>query len=151
MRLPGKASCLFIFLTTILCSVVHAQQGEILVGPNVGYGIGSCSTMESKYVENPRDAENTALKMAHKRGMVGGCLVTFGLSDQFTQDEDLIAATRRRTGVARMSPAHAGANDGCLATMASNMAAALNAFSGFRLERRPLACTNWDCISGSMS
>lgn len=63
-------------------------------GAVVGHGVGSCSTMESKYVENPRDAENTVLKMAHKRGVVGACLLTFGLSDQFTQDEDLVAVQR---------------------------------------------------------
>ncbi len=65
--------------------VINRQTGEV-----VGSGIGSCSTMESKYIDRPRDSENTALKMAHKRALVGACLVTFGLSDQFTQDvEDL--------------------------------------------------------------
>jgi hypothetical protein len=63
--------------------VVHRDSGQ-----TVGYGIGSCSTMESKYIDRPRDSENTALKMAHKRAVVGGCLVTFGLSDQFTQDTE---------------------------------------------------------------
>lgn len=52
----------------------------------VGHGIGVCSTMESKYVDRPRDSENTALKMAKKRAAVDACLTTFGLSDQFTQD-----------------------------------------------------------------
>lgn len=54
----------------------------------VGSAIGSCSTMESKYIDRPRDSENTALKMAHKRALVGACLITFGLSDQFTQDTE---------------------------------------------------------------
>lgn len=70
--------------------IIHRETGAV-----VGYGIASASTMESKYVENPRDAENTALKMAHKRAIVGGALVTFGLSDQFTQDvEDLPSAAQ---------------------------------------------------------
>jgi hypothetical protein len=65
--------------------VIHRETGAV-----VGMGIGACSTMESKYVSRPRDCENTALKMAHKRAIVGGALVTFGLSDQFTQDvEDI--------------------------------------------------------------
>ncbi len=51
-----------------------------------GSGIGSCSSMESKYVDRPRDSENTILKMATKRGHVAAVLGTFGLSEQFTQD-----------------------------------------------------------------
>lgn len=70
--------------------VLRVPVIERASGLVVGYGIGSCSSMESKYIENPRDAENTIFKMAHKRAIVGGTLVTFGLSDQFTQDvEDL--------------------------------------------------------------
>ncbi len=65
--------------------VIARESGAV-----VGFGIGSCSTMESKYIDRPRDSENTALKMAHKRALVSACLVTFGLSDQFTQDvEDM--------------------------------------------------------------
>lgn len=52
----------------------------------VGQGIGSASTMESRYVDRPRDLENTVLKIAKKRAFVDGCLTTFGLSDEFTQD-----------------------------------------------------------------
>jgi hypothetical protein len=63
--------------------VIYRESGQV-----VGHGIGSCSTMESKYIDRPRDSENTALKMAHKRAVVGGCLITFGLSDQFTQDTE---------------------------------------------------------------
>lgn len=51
-----------------------------------GSGIGTCSTMESKYVDRPRDCENTVLKMAMKRAHVASVLSTFGLSEQFTQD-----------------------------------------------------------------
>jgi hypothetical protein len=65
--------------------VIHRESGQV-----VGNGIGSCSTMESKYIDRPRDSENTALKMAHKRALIAAGLITFGLSDQFTQDtEDL--------------------------------------------------------------
>jgi hypothetical protein len=57
-----------------------------LEGKKVGEGIGSCSTLESKYIEKPRDAENTILKMAKKRAFVDASLDTFSLSDRFTQD-----------------------------------------------------------------
>ncbi len=55
-------------------------------GAFVGSGIGSCSTLETKYIDRPRDLENTVLKMAQKRAMVAAVLNTFGLSDRFTQD-----------------------------------------------------------------
>lgn len=65
--------------------VVERASGEV-----VGSGVGMCSSMESKYIDRPRDTENTVLKMAHKRAMVAACLITFGLSDEFTQDvEDM--------------------------------------------------------------
>lgn len=57
-------------------------KGDVLVGE----GIGSCSTMENKYVDRPRDLENTVVKMAKKRAFVDATLTTFGLSDEFTQD-----------------------------------------------------------------
>lgn len=55
-------------------------------GVVVGEGIGSCSTMEQKYVSRPRDCENTVLKMAKKRAQVDAVLSTLSLSDRFTQD-----------------------------------------------------------------
>lgn len=61
-------------------------------GTVVGEGIGSCSTMESEYIRNPREHENTICKMAYKRAHVDGILRTLGISDRFTQDEELIAA-----------------------------------------------------------
>lgn len=65
--------------------VINRETGQI-----VGSGVGACSSMESKYIERPRDVENTVLKMAFKRAIVAACLTTFGLSDEFTQDvEDL--------------------------------------------------------------
>jgi len=67
----------------VLCEIVLRETGAV-----VGSCVASCSTMESKYVERPRDSENTVLKMAEKRALVGATLVTFGLSDQFTQDLD---------------------------------------------------------------
>lgn len=67
----------------VRCRLVHRQSGEV-----VGEGVGSCSTMESRYVQNPRDYENTVLKMAQKRALVSAVLGTFGLSGQFGQDEE---------------------------------------------------------------
>lgn len=63
-------------------------------GQVVGSGIGSCSTMENKYISRPRDVENTVLKMAQKRALVAAVLNTFALSDRFTQDieEEVVVA-----------------------------------------------------------
>ncbi len=73
------------------CELVHRESGVV-----VAQCLGACSTMESKYIDRPRDCENTALKMAEKRALVGATLLCYGLSDEFTQDvEDtgLAAAT----------------------------------------------------------
>jgi hypothetical protein len=65
----------------------------ILIAPDgrrLGSGIGSCSTLEAKYISRPRDMENTIIKMAQKRAFVAATLTTFGLSNAFTQDmEDI--------------------------------------------------------------
>jgi len=59
-------------------------------GAVMGTGIGSCSSMESKYLRTPRDFDNTILKMAKKRALVDATLSTLGMSDRFTQDvEDM--------------------------------------------------------------
>lgn len=63
------------------CEIVHRETGQV-----VGNCIGVCSTMEAKYVDRPRECENTALKMSEKRAHVGAVLNAFGLSEQFTQD-----------------------------------------------------------------
>lgn len=57
------------------------QHGDIR-----GSGLGSCSSVEAKYVDRPRESENTILKMATKRAHVAAVLATFGLSETFTQD-----------------------------------------------------------------
>ena len=69
----------------VRCTLVQRETGTVL-----GEGIGVCSTMESKYIDRPRELENTVLKMAEKRALIAATLITFGLSDQFTQDvEDM--------------------------------------------------------------
>lgn len=69
----------------VKCNIVHRQTGAIIAS-----GVGSCSSMESKYIRSPRDYENTILKMAKKRAMIDATLNAFGLSERFTQDvEDL--------------------------------------------------------------
>ncbi len=69
----------------VRCDLVHRGTGEV-----IGSNLGACSTMESKYIDRPRDMENTVLKMAEKRALVATVLTTFGLSDQFTQDVEEI-------------------------------------------------------------
>lgn len=69
----------------ILCELVDIATGDVR-----GRCIGSCSTLESKYVDRPRDLENTIIKMAQKRAYVGASLLAHGLSETFTQDvEDM--------------------------------------------------------------
>lgn len=67
----------------VRCDIVSRETETV-----VGNCAGACSTLESKYIDRPRDVENTVLKMAVKRALVGAVLLTFGLSDQFTQDLD---------------------------------------------------------------
>lgn len=81
---------------TVTCTLT--QRGS---GVTEGSGMGSCSTMESKYryrrrggerSENPdiADVYNTVLKMAKKRALVDAVKSTTAASDIFTQDvEDL--------------------------------------------------------------
>lgn len=75
-----EGESLGLYRYVVLVEIVD-QNGEVR-----GSGIGSCSSMESKYVDRPRDSENTILKMATKRAHVAAVLGTFGLSEQFTQD-----------------------------------------------------------------
>ncbi|RYG32188.1 hypothetical protein EON81_21230, partial [bacterium] len=63
-------------------------------GREVGQGVGTCSSLESKYIRAPRDSENTILKMAKKRAYVDAVLTTLGLSDRFTQDVEDISANK---------------------------------------------------------
>lgn len=86
--ITGTSLGLYRYLVRV--PVINRENGQI-----VGSGVGACSSMESKYIERPRDVENTVLKMAFKRAIVAACLTTFGLSDEFTQDvEDLPAEER---------------------------------------------------------
>ena len=64
----------------------------------VGQGVGSCSSMETKYIRSPRDSENTILKMAKKRAYVDAVLTTLGLSDRFTQDVEDMHADKAAVG-----------------------------------------------------
>lgn len=84
----------------VTCELISRDTGETM-----GFGMGSCSTLESKYryrkkwvnnqpirEENPdiADTWNTVLKMAKKRAYVDAVKSTTAASDIFTQDvEDL--------------------------------------------------------------
>jgi hypothetical protein len=63
----------------------------------IGTGIGSASTLESKYISRPRDLENTVLKMAQKRALVAAVLNAFALSGRFTQDVEDMASEALQT------------------------------------------------------
>lgn len=84
------------------CTLSSREGGEVM-----GYGVGLCSTLESKYryrskwvngakqrYDNPdiADVWNTVLKMAKKRAFVDAVKSTTAASDIFTQDvEDMPA------------------------------------------------------------
>jgi hypothetical protein len=79
----GEARGLYRYV--VRCDLTHRSTGAILAG-----ALGSASTMEGKYVDRPRECENTVLKMAQKRALVAATLNAIGLSGRFTQDvEDL--------------------------------------------------------------
>lgn len=63
------------------CEILGRDSGE-----GAGSAIASCSTLESKYIDRPRDSENTVLQMAEKRAFVAATRTALGLSEQFTQD-----------------------------------------------------------------
>lgn len=63
-----------------------------------GSGFGSCSSAEAKYVDRPRESENTILKMAVKRAHVAAVLATFGLSQTFTQDVEEMSHLNESAG-----------------------------------------------------
>lgn len=78
-----------LYSAVIKCTLVHRGTGQI-----AATGVGSCSTMETKYVDRPRDCENVIYKMAQKRALVAATLNFAALSDRFTQDmEDLADKT----------------------------------------------------------
>lgn len=103
---------------TVECTLTSRGTGEVM-----GFGVGECSTMESKYryrwdgygrdrrrVENPdvADVWNTCLKMAKKRAFVDAVKSTTAASDVFTQDiEDmpLYARPAPQAVAAQVAPA----------------------------------------------
>lgn len=85
VRGDGTSESLGLYRFVVRCKIVR-QDGLVL-----GETFGSCSTLEGKYIDRPRDCENTALKMAQKRAFVGAALNAFGLSDRFTADLDDVA------------------------------------------------------------
>jgi hypothetical protein len=76
-----EGASLGLYRYVIECELLGRDSGEI-----VGSAIASCSTLESKYIDRPRDAENTVLQMAEKRAFVAATRTALGLSEQFTQD-----------------------------------------------------------------
>jgi hypothetical protein len=94
----GKSLGLYRYV--VQCELLSRSTGDLL-----GTQAASCSTMEAKYVEKPRDHENTTLKMAQKRALVGATMNAFGLSDRFTQDaEDIDIDNGDRTEKSSSQP-----------------------------------------------
>jgi hypothetical protein len=95
---PGTSLGLYRYVVRV--PIVERATGQV-----VGSGAGSCSSMESKYIDRPRDCENTVLKMSYKRAMVAACLTTFGLSDEFTQDVEDIQQNAAAAAPVSVEPA----------------------------------------------
>ena len=76
-----EGESLGLYRYVVECILTARATGEV-----VGAALGSCSTMETKYIRTPRDCENTVLKMASKRALVAAVLNTLSLSGRFTQD-----------------------------------------------------------------
>ena len=73
----------------IKCRLINKASGQ-----EVGEACGSASTLESRYVDRPRENENTVLQQAQKRAFVRATRNTYGISDRFTQDvEDMDLGT----------------------------------------------------------
>lgn len=64
----------------VKCYLLSKKGKEI-----VGEGVGSAKT-----AENQRWTENEAMKMAEKRAQIDAALRTYGLSEYFTQDEEVM-------------------------------------------------------------
>ncbi len=99
-----------VYRYVVRCQIRRESDGTV-----VGDGIGVCSTMESKYIDRPRECENTALKMAEKRALTAATLNAFALSDRFTQDvEDMdpaeatVSAPERKPPKESVPPLSAG-------------------------------------------
>lgn len=90
-----EGTSLGLYRYVVECEILGRDSGEI-----IGSAIASCSTLESKYIDRPRDAENTVLQMAEKRAFVAATRTALGLSEQFTQDiEDDPDRFAKRDGV----------------------------------------------------
>lgn len=104
----------------VKCTLTSRDTGEVM-----GEGVGTCSTMESKYryrskwvngskvrEENPdiADTWNTVLKIAKKRANVDAVKSTTAASDIFTQDiEDMPQAFRDQQAKAQQARPQAAA------------------------------------------
>lgn len=124
----GKSTGLYRY--TVKCEL-HNRQGI-----PYGTGIASCSTMESKYVSRPRDCENTVLKMAQKRALVGAVLNCFSLSNRFTQDMDDIIENEK---AAKSAPQKAPVYDKNNRKMQDALIA--------KLTEKEIPDSDWDEIS----
>ena len=110
----------------VICSLHHMPTENYS-----GAGVGSCSTMETKFryrwqggqrveYDNPADYYNTVLKMAKKRAHVDAILTATAASDCFTQDVEDTQREKQRPAPQRREedtpptaePLQAGNGDG---------------------------------------
>ncbi|HRR29065.1 MAG TPA: hypothetical protein P5270_06850 [Victivallales bacterium] len=93
----------------VVCKVKARVNGEI-----VGFGVGSCNSLEKKYCYKDKtfqtdpihyySLKNTILKMAEKKAKVDLALHIGALSNIFTQDEDNVEPETEQTSTTKNAP-----------------------------------------------
>jgi hypothetical protein len=145
-EVSGQSYGLYRYLVEV--PIINRATGEI-----VGTGLGSCSSMESKYIDRPRDVENTIIKMAHKRAAVHATLLAFALSGEMQSGEDddeegepgEAPAPARRTAAPKKAAPSGGAAScpKCSGAMWDNRAK--KADGTFKSNAPDFSCKNKDC------
>lgn len=82
-KVPGRGTSRGIYSFTVRCTLTDRGRGMV-----VGQAIGMCSSLESKYIERPRELGNTLIRMAMKRALVGAVSETLNLSSAFSGSLD---------------------------------------------------------------
>lgn len=68
--------------------VVRCRLIDRATGLEVAVALGEASTLESRYIDRPRDCEQTVLQISQKRAFVTAIRRALGLSDRFTDGLD---------------------------------------------------------------
>lgn len=78
----------------VKCEIVSHDTGAVL-----GEAIATCSSLEAKYCDRPREVENTLIQMACKRAHSASVLRATGLSGRFSGEGEPVDAGHDEDGV----------------------------------------------------